>query len=175
MTWTVALEDELRGLIAQGLSAGSIAGRLNGFTRSAIIGKAHRLGLKLNGGHNGGWGPNTARKPREKKRALKKPNYQYDALPKPGNLLPAERAARGAIVAAKIAQQAATELADLPPEDASAAVEFMQLGPGMCRFPIGDSRSLKTVRFCGKTPKPDRPYCEHHCERAYRPYREDGR
>ena len=46
MAWTDERVELLKKLWAEGLSASQIAGRLGGVTRNAVIGKAHRLGLK---------------------------------------------------------------------------------------------------------------------------------
>ncbi len=45
MAWTADRIDLLEKLWAEGLSAAQIANRLGGVTRSAVLGKAHRLGL----------------------------------------------------------------------------------------------------------------------------------
>ena len=57
MSWTPEKEKKLRELWKKGHSASQIAGMLEGTTRNAVIGKAHRLGLsgrmatkKSNGG-----------------------------------------------------------------------------------------------------------------------------
>jgi GcrA cell cycle regulator len=36
----------------------------------------------------------------------------------------------------------------------------------MCSWPDGEP-GTEDFRFCGDPIKPDKPYCEHHCERAY--------
>ncbi len=47
MSWTDDRIDKLEKLWAKGLSASQIAGQIgDGVTRNAVIGKAHRLGLK---------------------------------------------------------------------------------------------------------------------------------
>ncbi len=47
MSWTDERIDKLEKLWAKGLSASQIAGQIgDGVTRNAVIGKAHRLGLK---------------------------------------------------------------------------------------------------------------------------------
>src|SRR5215468_1152865 len=46
MEWTNERIDELRRLWGQGQTASRIADLLGGVTRNAVIGKAHRLGLR---------------------------------------------------------------------------------------------------------------------------------
>ena len=46
MEWTDARVEQLTNLWIKGLSASKIADKLTGTTRNAVIGKAHRLGLK---------------------------------------------------------------------------------------------------------------------------------
>ena len=46
MSWTDERIDQLKALWDKGLTASQIAEALGGVTRNAVIGKAHRLGLK---------------------------------------------------------------------------------------------------------------------------------
>ena len=46
MNWTDERVEMLKKLWADGLSASQIAAQLGGVSRNAVIGKAHRLGLK---------------------------------------------------------------------------------------------------------------------------------
>ena len=46
MSWTAEREEKLRELWKKGHSASQIAGMLEGTTRNAVIGKAHRLNLE---------------------------------------------------------------------------------------------------------------------------------
>jgi GcrA cell cycle regulator len=48
---------------------------------------------------------------------------------------------------------------------ASVPVEFMELRPRMCRWPIGDPQQFETFRFCGCSCSFDSAYCKvHHAE-----------
>ena len=49
MIWTVGIEEQLRALWAQGVSAREIAAELGGMSRNAVIGKARRLRLPPHG------------------------------------------------------------------------------------------------------------------------------
>ena len=46
MNWTDERVEKLKRLWSEGLSASQIAAQLGGVSRNAVIGKAHRLGLK---------------------------------------------------------------------------------------------------------------------------------
>ena len=46
MSWTDERIDQLKNLWEKGLTASQIAEELGGVSRNAVIGKAHRLGLK---------------------------------------------------------------------------------------------------------------------------------
>ncbi len=85
LEWTAERDEELRALIAAGKSGKEI-GATFGITRNAIIGRAHRMGLRLMG-KVGGSRPGSGRKPNPnrvpKRRAEKKLR-----LPKPQKVLP---------------------------------------------------------------------------------------
>lgn len=48
----------------------------------------------------------------------------------------------------------------------SQAVAMDSLRPGMCRWPEGEP-GTENFHFCGQPIVPEKPYCAHHCERAY--------
>ena len=45
-------------------------------------------------------------------------------------------------------------------------ISLEALRPGMCCWPDGEP-GKEDFRFCGDPAEPDKPYCAHHCERAY--------
>jgi GcrA cell cycle regulator len=51
-----------------------------------------------------------------------------------------------------------------PPK--SDEVQLDNLRPGMCRWPEGEP-GTESFYFCGQPVVPEKPYCAHHCERAY--------
>jgi hypothetical protein len=53
----------------------------------------------------------------------------------------------------------------------SAPIRFMELGGGMCRWPIGDSRQADTFRFCGCACSLEAVYCEAHKKLSIAPNR----
>ncbi len=45
-------------------------------------------------------------------------------------------------------------------------ISLEALRPGMCSWPEGEP-GKEDFRFCGDPVTPEKPYCPHHCERAY--------
>lgn len=45
-------------------------------------------------------------------------------------------------------------------------INLEALRPGQCCWPEGEP-GKEDFRFCGEPAQPDKPYCAHHCERAY--------
>ena len=45
-------------------------------------------------------------------------------------------------------------------------IQMDSLRPGMCRWPEGEP-GTENFYFCGQPVVPEKPYCGHHCERAY--------
>ena len=45
-------------------------------------------------------------------------------------------------------------------------ISLEALRPGMCCWPEGEP-GKEDFRFCGEPAEPEKPYCAHHCERAY--------
>ena len=50
---------------------------------------------------------------------------------------------------------------------AAAPVEFMELRPSMCRWPIGDPQHFETFRFCGSVCPFEAAYCKKHDAMAH--------
>lgn len=194
MAWTDQRIDQLKTLWEKGLTASQIAEELGGVSRNAVIGKAHRLGLKSRPS------PVKANEP-EKKAAPKK----AAAKPAPAPVRP------------RAAAPAPAPRADTAPADANAAPAparpdmprivsigpggFMRQGPGdqqapippapprrlvpakpspeiadktslldlnerVCRWPMGHPGEAD-FHFCGEAVNPGFPYCVEHCGRAY--------
>lgn len=136
--WTASRIDDLRRMVAEGLSARQIAGEL-GVSRNAICGKIHRCGFKgpakeirtTNplGGRIAQWPPMTREEKarRQKERALLREITQPQPLPK------------------------------AQPHLGSLNLTFDQLHSGACRYPIGDGAPFL---FCGQPIARD-SYCRH--------------
>lgn len=111
-----------------------------GCTRNAVIGKARRMGVELN----------EARKPTTR--------VEDKTNPKPRHRLPAH--IRPEVV----------PIVEIPREPTSRTwIRFVKMREWSCRWPVeGDPGP--DMLCCGAKRVGDKPYCEHHCEIAYRGY-----
>ncbi|MBL0925546.1 MAG: GcrA cell cycle regulator [Sphingomonadaceae bacterium] len=192
MSWTDQRIDQLKSLWEKGLTASQIADELGGVSRNAVIGKAHRLGLKSRPS------PVKANEP-EKKAAPKKPA----PVAKPVAAAPAKpRPAPAASPVAARPEATGTEpRQDMPRIVSIGPGGFMRQGPGdqqapippapprrlvpakpspeiagkttlldlnerVCRWPMGHPGEAD-FHFCGEAVNPGFPYCVEHCGRAY--------
>jgi GcrA cell cycle regulator len=197
MSWTDQRIDQLKTLWEKGLTASQIADELGGVSRNAVIGKAHRLGLK------------------SRPSPVKANEVEKKAAPKKAAAAPAKPVAAAPSrprVASPAAPAAATPRADGEPQAERAAAPmprivsigpggFMRQGPGDQQAPIppapprrlvpakpspemADKTSLLDLNericrwpmghpgeadfhFCGEAVNPGFPYCVEHCGRAY--------
>jgi GcrA cell cycle regulator len=147
--WTEEIVTELKALNAKGLSLTDIGLQL-GFTRGAVGGKLHRMGLTEAR-------PPSARRGKHVRLRIENENT------------PAARSKREAGAAALREQFTAIEIVDLPPDESEVAVPLFKLRPHSCRWPLGDPRDLNAMRFCGADHRDGKPYCERHCRIAYQP------
>ena len=146
----------LTRLWTEGLSASSIASRLGGVTRNAVIGKVHRLGLST---------PAPAPK-------VKRPAKAADVARRrpPSQSRPVKGASPAQKPVARPTPAPKPRLVVFPkPEAAPAAarVTLLQLKDHMCRWPEGDPKT-PDFRFCGARRAGDLPYCARHARLAAR-------
>lgn len=141
MTWTPEADARLRKFIDDGLSATQIAARMC-VTRNAVIGRAHRRGLHLNG--RPVKSAPVVRKRKDNGLAgrvrLKLRRRQEPSRPSPLKA-PAE----------------------LPPLEPPLMLSLVDLGAEQCKWPFGDPAE-ETFGFCGHRRADDSPYCPHHAE-----------
>lgn len=143
--WNDANIKTLKDLWADGWSCSQISTRIPGSTRSAIIGKIHRLGLSGRTTlHRTPHPPPRARKPRK--------------LPKPGThgLFPWPS------VFGRAPKFASTPLPKANEADV-ARKTLLELDDHECRFPVGDE---SPQRLCALEKIPGLPYCEAHVRRC---------
>jgi GcrA cell cycle regulator len=162
INWDDARTAALTRLWAEGLSASSIASRLGGVTRNAVIGKAHRLGL------SGRRTPSEAKAENGGRRSGQ--GVTATAGERPQSPKPPVRGASPLRPAVKAAPAPAPRLAAAPspePEPETLRVVLLELKDHMCRWPVGDPREAD-FRFCGRRRVEDRPYCACHLRAGYR-------
>lgn len=155
-------DSRLIALIGERLSARDIASTLaeEGFparTRNAILGRVHRLGLRLE--------------------SVDARVQRGDDKPKSARLVPVARKPAPAKVHLRVA---ATLSAPAPaPEPAPPAslpsdrpgVAFRTTREGQCRWPLwaDDAHPTETSAVCGEPAKPGQSYCPACYSRAYQP------
>jgi GcrA cell cycle regulator len=195
MSWTDERIDRLKTMWENGLTASQIADELGGVSRNAVIGKAHRLGLKSR--------PSPVKaNEAEAKPAAAKPKAKVAEKPvapraAPPVAAPAERPAAPTYATPSPAQPRS----DMPKIVSIGPGGFMRQGPGdqqapippapprrlvpakpspeiadktslldlnerVCRWPMGHPGE-PDFHFCGAAVNPGFPYCVEHCGRAY--------
>ncbi len=142
MMWTNEAVETLKRLAVEGLSAARIAAAMGAASRNAVIGKANRIGIKLNGdGRASAPAAPSAAAEGPRRRALA---ARPDEVGTPGWTF------------------ANAEVGDMR------RVRFQDIRRLACRWPIGDP-THGDFAYCGLTPADGRPYCAGHCRIAYRP------
>lgn len=151
MSWTDERIDQLKQLWEKGLTASQIADKLaGGISRNAVIGKAHRLGLKA------------------RPSPVKSGEGGVEA---PAELRPAAAAVVAAVAAPVVEAPRAKPAAARPSVAVPAAVgsgktSLLDLSDKICKWPIGHPGDAD-FHFCGKAAQPTFPYCSEHCAVAY--------
>jgi GcrA cell cycle regulator len=195
MAWTDERIDQLKKMWEKGMTASQIADELGGVSRNAVIGKAHRLGLKSRPSPVKAKDAKAKKKPAAKKAAPKKAAAKPKVAPaakkaepeaKPAEPKPAESAAPPApsqpqyrsIGPGGFTRQSPGDQAPLPPAPPRRLVpakldpEFeektglLDLTEKVCKWPMGHPGE-PDFHFCGEPVNPGFPYCVEHCGRAY--------
>ena len=139
MSWNDANVARLKELWDQGLPTAQI-GKLLGFTKNAVVGKAHRIGLE--------------RRPSPIRRTAIKPD---------------RKKARSPIVPKLNFEVTKEEQKDAPKQQTfQPAVKNLFTGQTKrgCEWPEGHPDE-SDFKFCGKDRFEDKPYCIDHCAVAY--------
>jgi GcrA cell cycle regulator len=141
MDWNEERTATLRKLWLEGMSASQVARQLGGVSRSAVIGKVHRLGITVREV------PTRSRTVvRTASRAQPRARIARETVP--------SAAPRQAIRLAPIVEMAPTE-------------SILGLSTHSCRWPIGDVDS-HDFGFCGREKTARASYCEDHARGAFR-------
>jgi GcrA cell cycle regulator len=197
MSWTDERIATLTKMWESGATASQIADELGGVSRNAVIGKAHRLGLKAR--------PSPV-KPNEEKETVKAPDPVPTAKVKPKAKAPLPPPKAISSAAPKSSPDTPSQPLPNPTPDMPKIVSvgpggFLRQGPGDQQAPIppapprrlvpakpspeiADKTSLLDLNdrvcrwpmghpgepdfhFCGEKVNPGFPYCVEHCGRAY--------
>ena len=184
MSWTDERIEQLRNMWEKGLTASQIADELGGVSRNAVIGKAHRLGLKSR--------PSPV-KATDKPVKAPAPKAAAPAAPKPEpKPVAADASAPETDAPSKpdaprivsigpggfIRQGPGDQQAPIPPAPPRRLVpakpspeiadktSLLDLNDRICRWPMGHPGE-PDFHFCGEAVNPGFPYCVEHCGRAY--------
>jgi GcrA cell cycle regulator len=193
MSWTDERIEKLTKMWEGGATASQIADELGGVSRNAVIGKAHRLGLKAR--------PSPV-KPNEKEApAPKAPKAEAAPRPAPAPRAVPPRPSAPPAAAAPAADGSTPLPAPMPRIVSVGPGGFLRQGPGdqqapippapprrlvpakpspemaektsllelndrICRWPMGHPGE-PDFHFCGEKVNPGFPYCVEHCGRAY--------
>lgn len=145
MVWADELVEALKKLYADGLSGAQIAAELGyPFTRNAVIGKIHRLGLQIPTG--------TVRIDREK-------------VLRQRVRTPRQRLRREAVPPRAPHEPVLERLAQEPAPVEFLAIPFEALTADTCRWPRGEGPFF----FCGQPPVTGCPYCPSCYRRSINP------
>ena len=155
MLWTEEAVEVLKELALEGRSASVIAAALGGASRSAVIGKANRIGIKLNGGRGGC----SARRTRAVMRQVQLAAMAPQPAPAEQSSAPPFRCAGGRKAAWSFAEAEVGEMR---------RVGFEEIHQFVCRWPLGDPMS-GDFAYCGLKAANGRSYCAGHCRMAYQP------
>jgi GcrA cell cycle regulator len=156
MLWTEEAVEVLKELALEGRSASVIAAALGSASRSAVIGKANRIGIKLNGGRGGYHARRDAG------------GYLESAIRVP--VPPPARARRAKLPSALSVARESTAAWSFAEAEVGEMrrVGFEEIHELVCRWPLGDPMS-GDFAYCGLTSANGRSYCAGHCRLAYQP------
>jgi GcrA cell cycle regulator len=136
MEWTDERIATLTRMWRDGFSASQVARELGGVTRSAVIGKIHRLGVAG--------------------RAL--PAIPRSSTGRPPNKV---RVSSGGAVRVAASRPPRPVAPSLAPFEVSVTATVLTLSEHGCRWPIGDPTEAD-FGFCGRACPPRGSYCEGH-------------
>lgn len=189
MSWTDERIDRLKSMWEKGLTASQIADELGGVSRNAVIGKAHRLGLKSRPSPVKANEGEAKAAPKPKAKPVEKAAPPRAAAPAPerSRAVPAQPAPRPQGDMPKIVsigpggfmrQGPGDQQAPIPPAPPRRLVpakpspeiadktSLLDLSDRVCRWPMGHPGE-PDFHFCGVAVNPGFPYCVEHCGRAY--------
>jgi GcrA cell cycle regulator len=160
MLWTEEAVEVLKTLALEGRSASAIAAALGAASRNAVIGKASRIGIRLNGDGRASIGRGTQASAHGPQTAtFGRPTLRLKSAP--GKLTSAPALSR------RLKRISAWSFADAEVGEMR-RVAFEDMQGLACRWPLGDPTSADFT-YCGLKSADGRPYCPGHCRMAYKP------
>jgi GcrA cell cycle regulator len=143
--WASAHSDALRDFFVKGMSFSEIGKEINArfgtsYTRSAVIGRARRMGL-------------------EQPRRMESPPI---AAHLPDGSRPAWSTASPLLVPPKSAFKAARQVKLRSVGIQPRLIPLLELRPGDCRYPYGGDKEGEPISFCGHPRQPGSSYCAPH-------------
>lgn len=160
--WTDNREELLKKLWADGLSAGQISTRLGGVTRSAVLGKVHRLGLM-------GRTKQRATVPAQRLPRVRVRYVHLAPKPKrPRQVFTAVECPPAAMTQIQVVRAIASRVSEETGIPAALRIDLLDLRECMCRWPIGDPKE-ESFHFCGRAKADLISYCDAHARIAYAP------
>ena len=167
MRWTAEAIEDLIRLALEGRSASFIAAALGAASRNAVIGKANRIGVKLNGDGRASAPRGTSARAY---RALLAALPQSKPVPTKQNFASTlsrhHRVIPGSQPGDREARKTAWTYAEAEVGEMR-RVRFEEIRGFACRWPLGDPRS-EDFAYCGLKPAEGHSYCAGHCRMAYR-------
>ena len=146
MLWTAEAVEHLKRLALEGKSASSIAAALGVGSRNAVIGKASRIGIKLNGGGRA----NCIGQDAGGRASVAMGDCFATRRPAPASRRSAAVLARDPQVTSEQVRQAAWTFGEAEIGEMR-RLRFEEIREFACRWPLGDPRSGEFA-YCGLTP-----------------------
>ncbi|MBV8103789.1 MAG: hypothetical protein JO223_04035 [Hyphomicrobiales bacterium] len=167
MRWTAEAIENLIRLALEGRSASFIAAALGAASRNAVIGKANRIGVKLNGDGRASVPAETSARAYRALLAAVPRSSPVHGMQNFGPALSRDpRTIPGSQPGDRQARKAAWTFAEAEVGEMR-RVRFEEIRGSACRWPLGDPRS-GDFAYCGLKPAEGRSYCAGHCRMAYR-------
>lgn len=154
--WTDTSTADLTRMWGSGKSASEIANVLGFCTRSAVLGKVHRLGLEKRRDAYPQIRPRTKTEGDDDRRLTQIMRRREKA-----------RRQRERYALARMLEPEKTAPPPAPVPLECRPCSLLELTQDTCRFPIGDPGE-PDFHFCGAMPRSGDPYCIAHCRIAYR-------
>ncbi|MBR1544872.1 MAG: hypothetical protein IJ638_02940 [Alphaproteobacteria bacterium] len=164
--WTDKKIEKLKALWEKGVPTAEIGKRLD-FSKNAIVGKVHRLGLSNRNSPIKTSSINIGKV----KKSTPKPEEQVSKSVKSTKVTEPKKTQENVEVKEKIQQKTESQKSQNPQPSkvkkvAVEGVTLSELTSDRCCWPIDDVNS-DNFHFCGRKVFKNKPYCLEHCAMAY--------